>query len=259
MQSEEELFDFVKNGHKYYFPQLTLDCVIFGYHDQQLRILLSKYNNLDGWGVPGGFIKNDQTLKQAAGLILKERTSLDDIFLQQFHTFGDNEERLHNWHLKYFPKEFKDLFGEDNWLLKRNISVGYYALVEYSKVNLTPDVFSEGLDWHPINTLPTLLWDHGEMIEKALFTVRNQIYHQPIGINLLAEKFTLPEIHQLYETILNKKLDRRNFPNKLMALGILVKLDEKRNIGQHRAPFLYEFNKERYNEVLRNGDHIAFY
>lgn len=258
MRSEAEVLDFIKNGYKVYFPQVSIDCVIFGYHNQQLKVLVAKYSQMKGWGLPGGFIKLEETLSGAAGRILKERTGLDDIFLQQFHTFGDDEDRLRHWHHKYFPGEYKEIFGADNWLLKRTISIGYYALVEYSKVTLTPDILHDEFEWHNVAELPELLFDHNEIIEKALATMRVQIYHQPIGYNLLGDKFTLPEIHMLYETILEKKLDRRNFPNKLMALGILVKLDEKRKIGQHRAPFLYEFNKEKYQDALKNGVVIVF-
>jgi 8-oxo-dGTP diphosphatase len=258
MQSEAELIDFIRNGREVYFSHITIDCVIFGYHDQQLKVLLARYPWINGWGLPGGFIKLEETLSQASVRILKERTSLDDIFLQQFHTFGDDEERLVHWHQKYFPGDFKETFGADNWLLKRTITIGYYALVEFSKVELTPDLFHDEFEWHNATDLPDLLFDHNEIIEKALATMRIQLYHQPIGYKLLADKFTLPEIHMLYETILNKKLDRRNFPNKLMSLGILVKLQEKRKIGQHRAPFLYEFNKEKYEEALKKDVVIVF-
>jgi len=92
--------------------------------------------------------------------------------------------------------------------------------------------------------------DHNEIVTTALETLRNQIFHEPIGYELLPEKFTLPEIQTLYETILNKKFDRRNFPNKLLSQEIIVKLDEKRNIGQHRAPFLYTFHKDNYQNAL---------
>jgi 8-oxo-dGTP diphosphatase len=96
------------------------------------------------------------------------------------------------------------------------------------------------------------------MIDTALNSLRLQIYHQPIGYNLLPEKFTLPEIHMLYETILDKTLDRRNFPKKLLSLGIIKKLKEQRNIGPHRSPFLYKFDKRKYDDALKTGMVIAF-
>ncbi|MEI6950542.1 NUDIX domain-containing protein [Paraflavisolibacter sp. H34] len=255
---QAELEDFLRNGDKYYLPNLTIDCVIFGYHDQQLKILLAKYAGLKGWGLPGGFIKNEETLIHAATRILWERTSLENIYLQQFYIFGDNSERMKGWRRKYIDPEFLEVYGEDNWLLRRTVSVGYYALIDYSKAELKPDFWSEEFDWHSVNGLPDLLFDHNEMVEKALETLRNQIHLKPIGLNLLPEKFTLTEIHVLYETILNKKLDRRNFINKLTALDLLVKLEEKRKIGQHRSPTLYKFNEEKYQEALKNGMALAF-
>jgi len=254
----KELSEFIAKGHEGFLSELSIDCVIFGYHNQELKILLAKYAYLNGWGLPAGFIKKEETLTSAATRILKERTSLENIYLQQYYAFGDNEDRLKGWRLKYIQPEFIEEFGEENWLLKRNVSIGYYALIEFSKAELKPNFWYEELKWYNLNNLPDLLFDNDEMIERAVSTMRNQIYHQPIGYNLLPEKFTLPEIHVLYETILDKKLDRRNFPNKLMSLGILIKLDEKRKIGQHRSPYLYKFDKEKYMEALKDGVILAF-
>ncbi|WP_405520427.1 NrtR DNA-binding winged helix domain-containing protein [Spirosoma sp. KNUC1025] len=101
--------------------------------------------------------------------------------------------------------------------------------------------------------MPDLLFDHNEAVDKALATLRLQIYHQPIGYNLLPEKFTLPEIHTLYETILGKELDQRNFSKKLVSLGLIKKLNEQRAIGPHRSPYLYQFEKETYEDALKQG------
>ena len=148
-------------------------------------------------------------------------------------------------------------FGEYHWLLQRTVSIWYYALIDFSKAEIKPDILYDEFNWQSVTELPDLLYDHSEVVEKALAAMRNQLYLQPIGYNLLPQKFTLPEIQILYETILGKKLHRRNFPNKLMSLGILVKLDEKKNIGQHRSPFLYKFDREKYEEALRNGIVLA--
>lgn len=257
MNSSEELNEFIREGYKYYMSELTIDCVIFGYHDKQLKVLLAKYAGLDDWGLPGGFVKKEEPLTQAAVRILKERTSLDNIFLQQFHTFGDGEDRIKGWHTKLFPPEFDQLFGEENWLKQRTITIGYYALIDFEEAEITTDILYKEFDWHSVTELPELLFSHNELVEKALATMRNQLYLQPIGYNLLPEKFTLPEIQILYETIIGKELHRRNFPTKLMSLGILTKLEEKRKIGQHRSPFLYKFDKEKYEEALKNGVVLA--
>ncbi|MFC0181522.1 NUDIX domain-containing protein [Pseudarcicella hirudinis] len=256
MKTEEEVEDFILNGHKHYLRHITIDCAIIGYHDQQL-ILLVKWKHLNGWGLPGGFIMNEETLNEAANRILMEKTSLSDLFLQQFYTFGDSFFRLSK---KDWDKDQRLLIPipEDNWLLERTISIGYYAVVDFEKVSISPDIFYDEYQWCDIQSIPELLFDHNEMVEKAIQTIRLQIYHQPIGYNLLSEKFTLPEIHVLYETILGKQLDRRNFPKKLMSLGILKKLDEQRSIGPHRSPFLYEFDKENYEKALMEGIALAF-
>lgn len=257
MQLSAEQRDFIRNGDKYYLPGILIGCVIFGYHDKQLKVLLGRRSDPGDWVFPGGFIKKEESLSAAAARILKERTSLDNIFLQQFHTFGDLQEGASDWRSRTFSPAFIQEFGADNWLLRRSISVGYYALIDYSLAEVRPDLLYNEFCWHNIADLPQPFFDQ-EMLDRALNTLRNQLYLQPIGHNLLPEKFTLPEIHVLYETILNKKLDRRNFPNKLMSLGILVKLEEKRRIGQHRSPFLYKFDKENYEAALRDGVVLTF-
>ncbi len=259
MVSKKEITDFFEKGHKVYLHHLSIDCVIFGYHERQLKVLLLKWKNGNNRSLPGGFIKLNETLHEAAERILRERTGLDELFLQQFHTFGDphrsdrsDKDILHlstitNTHI---PK--------DHWLLKRTVTIGYYALTEYSKVNPQPDYFSDECRWHDINAIPPLIFDHNEIVDEALKALRMQIYHQPIGYNLLAEKFTLPEIHDLYETILGKKLDRRNFAKKLISLGIVKKLNERKSIGAHRSPFLYKFDKRKYDKALNEGIVLAF-
>ncbi len=253
MNSEEEVNHFVHNGHQDYLPHITIDFAIFGYQQQQLKILLLKWKGQNGWGLPGGFIQRREPLSEAAYRILQERTSLSDLFLQQFYLFGDSPYRVRERN----PKEFTERFGleleADNWLFERTLSIGYFALVDYTKVTVQTDFFTEDYQWWDVEEIPPLLFDQNEVVEKALLTLRLQIYHQPIGYNLLPEKFTLPEIHTLYETILGKKLDQRNFAKKLMALGLIQKLNEQRSIGAHRSPFLYQFEKENYERALKEG------
>ena len=139
------------------------------------------------------------------------------------------------------------------WLFERTLSISYFALVDYSLVSVRTDIFTEDYQWCDINAIPALLFDQNEVVEKALMTLQQQIYHQPIGFNLLPKKFTLPEIHTLYETILGKELDQRNFAKKLVSLGIIKKLDERRSIGAHRSPYLYQFERETYEDALKQG------
>ncbi|WP_242917016.1 NUDIX hydrolase [Pontibacter liquoris] len=253
MNTEEEALRFVRSGHQEFLPHVAIDSVIFGYHDQQLKILLLRVKGHNSWALPGGFIRRREPLTQAAYRILQDRTSLKDLYLQQFYTFGDTSFRVK----ETSAEEFADKYGldveEGTWLLERTLSIGYFALVDYSKVTVKTDFFTDAYQWCDISELPPLLFDHNDVVEKALATLRLQIYHQPIGYNLLPEKFTLPEIHVLYETILGKELDRRNFPKKLLALGLIKKLDEQRHIGAHRSPFLYQFEKENYDKALQEG------
>lgn len=252
MNSQEDVDDFVRNGHQQYLPHLSIDPVIFGYHDQQLKILILKWIGLNGWGLPGGFIRRREPLSEAAHRILQDRTGLDNVFLQQFHVFGDSPYRIQERR----AGEFTEQYGhpvEDSWLFERTLSISYFALVDYSKVSVRLDFFTEAYQWCDVREIPTLLFDQNEVVEKALATLRLQLYHQPIGYNLLPEKFTLPEIHTLYQTILGKELDSRNFSKKLAALGLIKKLDEQRAIGPHRSPYLYQFEKEAYQDALRQG------
>ncbi|UUW08326.1 NUDIX domain-containing protein [Flavobacterium plurextorum] len=254
--TEREALEFIKEGHKHFFTQITIDCVIFGYHEQQLKVLIGKWKGLNGWAFPGGHIGRKETLTSAANRILKDRTSIDQIFLEQFHTFGDSQYRLQDF--SFLQSEINDQVAEDSWLFQRTFSVGFYALIEYSEVKIKTDFFFEEFKWIDISEIPTLLFDHNEVLEVALSTLRKQIYHKPIGFNLLPDKFTLPEIISLYETILGKTLDRRNFPKKLLTLNLITKLEEKKSIGKHRSPFLYKFDTEKYNNALKEGIILVF-
>lgn len=254
MESIEEVYDFLENGEKTYLRHLTIDCVIFGYEDKKLKVLLCKW--LGGaWGLPGGFIKRTEPITIAASRLLKERTSLDNIFLKQFQLFGDSEYRVNDDKSFYFEG-----IPKGSWTDARTLSIGYYALIDNSKAKIKKDFFIEDYEWVNIEDVPNNLhFDANEIIDGAFKTLQNQIFIEPIGYELLPEKFTLPEIQTLYETILDKKLNRRHFPAKLLSLGIIEKLDEKRNIGQHRSPFLYKFNKDNYYNALKGKISLAYY
>ena len=254
METEAEIKDFIINGHKHYVPHVSIDCAIFGYHKQQLKLLLIQHKAFDGWCLPGGYIKRSETLVEAANRNVKERTGIANLFLQQFKTFGDPDRAQ----LKKFDKDrWFDVTGvwieKDNWLIDQTISIGFYAITDFSQTELLKNRLIEKCAWFDIDHLPKLEFDHDEMVKDALHTVRIQLYHYPIGYNMLPEKFTLAEIQVLYETLLGKKLDARNFPKKLIALELLTKLDEKRKIGAHRSPHLYVFNQEKYQEALKQG------
>lgn len=252
MDTLEELRDFIQNGDKYFMTDFLIVSVIFGYENRQLKALLIK-DIESSWELPTGYIKRDEMLTSGAGRILKHRTGLDNVFLKQFHVFGDSPFRLTG-----HKTNSKVSVPEGNWLTERRLAIGFYALMDCSKAVVKHDLYIEDHKWIDIKEIPgNLLYDHNEVIYCALETLRHQVFNEPIGYNLLPEKFTLPELQSLYEIILDKKFNRGNFYTKLLNLKIITKLEEKRNIGQHRSPFLYEFHKENYLEVLNEKIIIA--
>lgn len=230
-------------------PQLTLDCIILGFHEDQLRVLLLRWKGTQEWSLPGGPVRKDESVDAAAHRILKERTGLDQIFLQQFHVFGD----VVRYDLEQVKEKLKHVVDPEKWY-ERAVSIGYYALVDYSKVNPTPDAFTEECQWWDIQEIPPLLFDHNHMIAVALQALRVQLSWQPVGYNLLPEQFTMPELQRLYETILGRTLDPRNFQRKIMGLGIVERLEARRKGGAHKAPYLYRFNKREYEALLTEGN-----
>jgi ADP-ribose pyrophosphatase YjhB (NUDIX family) len=259
MNNEKEFRDFLLHADARFVKHISIDCVVFGYHERQLKVLLLKLKDIEKWALPGGFIGFKETLHDAAQRILKERTGIRELFLQQFHVFADlgRSDRSRK-EIKVLSSKAKMAIPKDHWILARTISIGFYAVTEFSKVVPKPDFFSETCDWCDIHELPELIFDHTQIVAEALKALRMQIYHQPIGYNLLPEKFTLPEIHDLYETILEKKIDRRNFPKKLLSLGLIKKLNKQKKIGAHRSPFLYKFDELKYSKALKEGIVLVF-
>lgn len=247
------LKEVIANKEKYQ-PGLSTDCVIFGFHDNQLKVLLIKTKYSDDWALPGGFVRVEECIDDGAVNVLQRRTGLKGIFLRQFATFG----RVNRNPID-FSKKVIDFFGiskeEAQWYQNRFVTIGYYALVDFLQAVPQSEGNSEVVEWIDINYIPSLILDHKEIFDKALETLRMELNLVPVGYNLLPEKFTIPELQKLYETILGRKLDRRNFLRKITSIGILNKLDEKKSNVAHKAPNLYSFDKERYETVLNNGLH----
>ena len=254
MNELDEFEDFIVNGYKTHIPHVCIDCAIFGYHDHRLKILLAEIDGLNGLCLPGGYIKRTDTMDEAAGRIVEERTSIKGLYLRQYKTFGGPERvKFNDIDLDRLAKVpgLKNL--KSSWLIDQTISVGYYAITDFSLSKPKPGFMYRSCEWYDIDEIPSLLFDHNQMVKEALQILRAQLYYQPIAQNLLPEKFTLTELHAVYETILGKKLDIRNFPKKIAFLGLITKLSEKRSIGPHRAPFLYTFNKKKYKKALELG------
>lgn len=246
---------FLVNEFKEYRRNVSLDCIIFGYHEGDLQLLLVKNRFITKWCLPGGFIKNIETLDEAASRIAAERTGIGHLFLKQFKTFGDpgRNSMMDMFDHEDFYNETGVKFPEDSWLGGETVSIGYYAITDFKNTDPKPDMFSTDCRWFPLNHLPQLGFDHNEMVQEALATIKIHLYHFPVGKNLLPEKFTLKEIKLFYEIMSGKQLNATNFPNKLIMMGLITRLDEKKNIGAHRSPAFYKFNDEVYEKALKEG------
>ena len=226
---------------KDYIPHLAYDSVIFGFNGEQLKILVLEYHNTNFFALPGGFVKRDENLDDAVKRGLRERTGLDNIYLEQFHTFGSlsrSEPKIMRKILKESDFDLK----ENYWMFDRFISVAYYALINYDEVNPQPDELSDSINWYAIDELPPLMMDHQEIVEKALQVLRDNLERKLVGMKLLPPKFTMKQLQQVYEAILGEKLRRTSFQRKILALDILQRHEKLFQGKAHKAPFLYSFN-----------------
>ena len=236
-----------------FLPSVSIDCVVIAYDLKELNILLLKLKEHDLWMLPGGFIHIDEDMDQAATRILEERTGIKLPYLKQFHTFGDvnrNQKTKFPDFKKIPVEEFKKLMA---FIEQRFISSGYLSLVDMRSCAPTPDALSDKCTWKPANQHPQLLFDHGEIVQKAMEQLRRRINYMPVGNSLLPEKFTMKEFQTLYEKILSKSLDRGNFQKKMLKLGFLDRHEKQLTGGAHKAPYLYSLNKLRYDELVEKG------
>lgn len=223
--------------YKYPHPAVTTDCVIFGFNGEQLQVLLIERGiepYKGKWAFPGGFLKMDETAEEGALRELKEETGLETAYVQQFHTFSEPSRD---------PRE-------------RVITIAYYALVKIQEVKGGDDAASAR--WFPLNDIPSLAFDHDYMLRMATQRLREEIHFQPLGFELLPEKFTIKELQSLYEAILGISFDRRNFAKKMLHLGILIELDETIWPTPKREAKLYKFNADKYEELKRKGFRLEF-
>ena len=226
-----------KYCYKYPHPAVTTDCVIFGFNGERLQVLLIErgIEPFKGrWAFPGGFLKMDETAEEGAKRELKEETGLESAYIEQLHTFSNPNRD---------PRE-------------RVITIAYYALVKIQEVKGGDDAASA--KWFPLDEIPPLAFDHDYILRMATQRLREQIHFQPIGFELLPEKFTIRELQSLYEAILGINFDRRNFAKKMLHLEILTDLEETIWPTPKREAKLYKFNSEKYEELKRKGFRIEF-
>jgi 8-oxo-dGTP diphosphatase len=225
--------------HTYEYPRaaLTVDCVVFGLDDEDLKVMLIQRDlpPFEGeWALPGGFVQVDETLDAAARRELEEETGLQKVFLEQLHTFSA---------LDRDPRE-------------RVVSVAYYALVKLGDHRVQAATDARDAAWFPFNDVPSLAFDHAEILGEALVRLRGKLRNQPIGFELLPKKFALSQLQHLYEVVLERELDKRNFRKKVLATGLLVETAEIQQDVAHRAARLYRFDERKYKRLARDGFHF---
>jgi 8-oxo-dGTP diphosphatase len=222
--------------YEYPRPALTVDCVVFGFDGAGLQVLLIRRGLepfIGSWALPGGFVDMEENLDEAALRELLEETHLKDVFLEQLFTFGNPG---------------RDPRG-------RVVSVAYYALVRPDQHPATGDSDASEAAWHPVDKLPPLAFDHEDILRTGLERLRGKIQYQPIGFELLPKQFTLTQLQELYEAILGRRIDKRNFRKKLVAFDFLVPTDEF-TAGAHRPARLHRFDRRRYDSLVRKGFHF---
>jgi 8-oxo-dGTP diphosphatase len=232
-------------------PNLSVDCVVFGFDHNKLNVLLTKRELRDektkkiiftDYTLQGHHVLENENLDEAAIRVLKEKTGLENIFLEQFYTFSEtnrmNQERDQLW------------VEKTNLNISQHVvTVGYYSLVDSSKI--MPDPEHQQTKWFPANKLPILGFDHEKIILKALECLRIKLSREPIGFELLPEKFTLTQMQKLYEAVLGTKFDRRNFRKKVAQMKYLIPLDEKQTGVAHKPAQVYIFSRDVYDRTKK--------
>ena len=229
----------VKGTYTYDYPRpaVTTDCVIFGYDGKELKVLLIErgIEPFKGrWAFPGGFLNMDEDALAGARRELKEETGLEDAFIEQFHTFSEPG---------------RDPRG-------RVITIAHYALVKIQEVEGGDDAAQAR--WFPIGEVPPLAFDHDRILRMAMSRLKEKIHFEPVGFELLPDVFTMPQLQNLYEAILEVHFDRRNFASKMLKLGILEDTGARPAGASSRIPVSYRFNKEKYNELKAKGFRLEF-
>jgi ADP-ribose pyrophosphatase YjhB (NUDIX family) len=213
---------------------LSIDCLVFGLEKDQLEILLVKHAegiSKGRWALPGGWIKYNESLDDAASRILTALTGISNIYLEQIKAFGQ----------------------VDRYPTKRVITVAYFALVNAKKYKPQAGFTASEAKWFNVKKVPALPYDHSDIFDFGFGFLKHKVQHEPIGFNLLPKKFTLLQLQKLYEAILGRQLDKPNFRRKLMNMNLLVPCEEKQKDVAHRAANLYRFDKKVYDKLIEQG------
>jgi hypothetical protein len=259
MRKDINLKDFESSGwhnlsKQNFIPQVSIECVIFGYQDKQLKVLIPKLIfRGDFWVLPTGFVLQDEDVDQAATRIVSERTGISGIYLEQFQVFGKANrnskiylEKMMELNSEYLERmnNNSDRQAEHDWFTKRFISIGYYALVDINTIVPQTNIIDESIEWYNIHEIPPMILDNNEILEKALIALRKDIDEKLNVFNLLPEKFTINEVQEIYETIFEKTYIRTNFQKKILEMNVLERLEKKYTGAKNKAPYLYRLKNK---------------
>ncbi len=233
-------------------PHISIDCCVFGFNLEELMVLTIE-RGADAKGkklrlaLPGDLITDEQDLDNNANRILQELTGLTNIYMEQIGAFG-NPKRTEN-------------DGDKDWLKfirtqpkARVVTIAYYSLVNMNNSLLQPSSFAKSAKWLPVKEIKELAFDHLEILQAGLNKLKNDLSTKPIGFHLMPKKFTITQLNNLYEAILDKKIDKRNFRRKISKLGILTELEEKQTDVSHKPSTFVKFNEKKYEKLLKAAE-----
>lgn len=235
-------------------PNVSVDCVVFGFDSQTLNVLLIEQKPLEGrpghMALPGDLVLNEESLDDAAARVLKELTGIEGIFLRQFHAFGDPDRVRRVQDLEWL-KSYRDQPEA------RVITIGYYALVKMDDFQPEASSFAENVAWREIHEIPSLAFDHNSILESALGRLREEFENRKVGFELLPQKFTLSQLQALYEVIEDRELDKRNFRKKVLKEKLVVALEEKQTGVVHKPARLYTLNADVLSQSFVPGSFVT--
>lgn len=233
---------------------IAIDCVIIGFHEKTLKILLNRFSANTKWMLPGGVALKDEGLDEAADRILKARTGLENIYLRQFYMFGEcNRTQDEDIAASLQSNNILKSKVENHWIRQRILSASYYALINYSKAT-TINTPQDETRWFDIKEIPVAIFgDHKRIIENGLSAIREHLNLIPIDYALLPEVFSMSELRSVYETVLGTKLDRRNFQKKMLQADYIIKLKRTKGKNLYKPTILYSFDRDKYTQALKDS------
>lgn len=245
----EKIKEYIKSIEKEAIPQLSVNCVIFGFSNKSLQVIVNKIqlNKTTLCVLPGGFVKQTEDLTHAVQRVVKESTGLDKMLFKQFAVFGEASRSFdHDLNFSNTNKADKSVL---QWLSKRFISICYMALVDYNKIELGPTQFLEAAQWLPAENVRELAMDHAQIVKSARESLHKELPYTPIAANLLPSKFTLPDLHALAEAIMGREIDRPNFRRKMLGSGMIVKVGQEHS-GKRRPADVYAFKHGKRTSLI---------